>query len=82
LFAGNILRQPAYLNYNFQFRVINSKLFNSKEIDDFIYEMLPNTDYAMKYTFWIGLWPGLDKNDLDFMVEKINSYLANQGIRV
>ncbi len=82
LFAGNILRQPAYLNYNFQFRVINSKLFNSREIDDFIYEMLPNTDYAMKYTFWIGLWPGLDKNDLDFMVEKINAYLVNQGIRV
>lgn len=74
LFAGNILRQPAYLDHNFEFRIIDSALMQSSQIDDLVYELLPNTDYAMRNTFWIGVWPGLDQDDLDYIIEVFKKY--------
>jgi len=35
---------------------------------------LTNTDIIMNDTFWIGVYPGLSKNMLDFVVEKLKSY--------
>jgi CDP-4-dehydro-6-deoxyglucose reductase, E1 len=32
---------------------------------------LKNTDIIMNQTFWIGLYPGLEKNHLDFVVSKL-----------
>lgn len=76
LFAGNILRQPAYLGYDFEFRVLDSDLLRSSQIDDFVYELLPNTDYSMRNTFWIGVWPGLMEKDLDYFIAVFKSYFA------
>jgi CDP-6-deoxy-D-xylo-4-hexulose-3-dehydrase len=76
LFAGNILRQPAYLDYDFEFRVLDSDLLRSSQIDDFVYELLPNTDYSMRNTFWIGVWPGLVEEDLDYFITVFKSYFA------
>lgn len=36
---------------------------------------LENTDVVMNDTFWIGLWPGLDKTHLDYMIEKLKTIL-------
>ena len=37
---------------------------------------LENTDYIMNNSFWIGVYPGLTKEMLDFMVDKIETYLG------
>ena len=52
LFAGNLLRQPAYEGW--EYRVVGE---------------LTNTDYVMNHVFWIGVYPGLTKAMLDFIVE-------------
>jgi CDP-6-deoxy-D-xylo-4-hexulose-3-dehydrase len=37
---------------------------------------LSNTDNVMNNTFWIGVQPALTKEMLEFVVEKIESYLG------
>jgi CDP-4-dehydro-6-deoxyglucose reductase, E1 len=37
---------------------------------------LDNTDYIMNNSFWIGVYPGLTKEMLDFMVDKIETFLG------
>jgi CDP-6-deoxy-D-xylo-4-hexulose-3-dehydrase len=37
---------------------------------------LPNTDYAMNHVFWIGVYPGLTKEMLDFVAETIFDFAA------
>ena len=38
---------------------------------------LNNTDRVMKDTFWIGVYPGLTQQMLDFVIEKLESYFLN-----
>jgi CDP-4-dehydro-6-deoxyglucose reductase, E1 len=40
---------------------------------------LPNTDYVMNHVFWIGVYPGLTKNMLDFVVETIFEFATASG---
>ncbi|MBF0464158.1 MAG: lipopolysaccharide biosynthesis protein RfbH [Nitrospirae bacterium] len=56
IFAGNMLKQPAFTNGDFQYRV---------------YGELKNTDIVMDNTFWVGVYPGINKEMLDFMISKI-----------
>ncbi|WP_291995351.1 lipopolysaccharide biosynthesis protein RfbH [Candidatus Accumulibacter sp. ACC003] len=37
---------------------------------------LPNTDRVMNDTFWIGLWPGLSTDMLDYAADKIGEFLG------
>ncbi|HWO30030.1 MAG TPA: lipopolysaccharide biosynthesis protein RfbH [Candidatus Acidoferrum sp.] len=37
---------------------------------------LPNTDYVMNQVFWIGVYPGLTKEMLDFVAESIFDFAA------
>jgi CDP-6-deoxy-D-xylo-4-hexulose-3-dehydrase len=39
---------------------------------------LKNTDIIMNDTFWIGVWPGLTKSMLDFVIESIHSILEKK----
>jgi CDP-6-deoxy-D-xylo-4-hexulose-3-dehydrase len=38
---------------------------------------LTNTDLIMNNTFWIGVWPGLTTEMLDYMIEKIHEILMS-----
>lgn len=59
LFAGNITKQPAYLN-------INSRVVGE----------LPNTNFIMNNTFFIGVYPGNGKVEIDYVVGKFEEFLS------
>jgi len=58
LFAGNILRHPIFdhLVENVDYRVIGD---------------LPNTEKIMNDSFWIGVYPGMSDEKLEYMIKKI-----------
>jgi CDP-4-dehydro-6-deoxyglucose reductase, E1 len=37
---------------------------------------LPNTDQVMLNTFWLGVWPGLTENMLDFVIETLRDLIV------
>ena len=37
---------------------------------------LKNTDYIMNHSFWIGVYPGLTREMLDFVVLKLENFLG------
>jgi CDP-6-deoxy-D-xylo-4-hexulose-3-dehydrase len=52
IFAGNILRQPAY--EGIEARVVGD---------------LPVSDQVMRGGFFVGIYPGLDRTRLDYMLD-------------
>jgi CDP-6-deoxy-D-xylo-4-hexulose-3-dehydrase len=67
VFAGNLLRQPAYEGY--PHRVIGN---------------LTNTDFVMNQVFWIGVFPGLTNQMLDFISRSITEFtkIAVSGLQI
>lgn len=65
MFAGNILRQPAYRNVDV--RVVGD---------------LTNTDIVMRRTFWVGVYPGLTAEMLDYIAHSIKEFIANPSVAV
>lgn len=65
IFAGNLLRQPAYLG------------LDARVISD-----LRNSDIVMTRSFWLGVYPGLTTEMLDYVADVLISYLReNAGKR-
>jgi CDP-6-deoxy-D-xylo-4-hexulose-3-dehydrase len=61
LFAGNIIRQPAYENV--KYRVVGN---------------LANTDYIMKNTFFIGVYPGIEEKKMSYILDTFNKFFTEQ----
>jgi CDP-6-deoxy-D-xylo-4-hexulose-3-dehydrase len=61
MFAGNILKQPAYMNS--EFRVVGN---------------LTNTDIVMNNSFWLGVYPGLTLEMLDYVISATTEFFANR----
>ncbi|MFC1551698.1 lipopolysaccharide biosynthesis protein RfbH [Candidatus Latescibacterota bacterium] len=61
LFAGNLLRQPAYHDINH--RTISS---------------LENTDRIMNDTFILGTFPGMDKDKIEYIMDKISKFVRSK----
>ena len=47
-----------------------------KNVDYRVVGDLTNTDKIMNDTFWVGVYPGLTEEMLDFVAEKIESYFG------
>lgn len=77
LFAGNILRQPMIVENDVQLRIGNSKLMNSKELSEDDYKKLPNTEFIMNNTFWVGVFPALSEKELDKTSSVIHEFILN-----
>ena len=60
VFAGNILKQPAYA-----------------DIDREIRGSLANTDKVMNDSFFVGVYPGITKDRLDFMLDSFDEFFKN-----
>jgi CDP-6-deoxy-D-xylo-4-hexulose-3-dehydrase len=41
---------------------------------------LQNTDKIMEDAFWIGVWPGLTDNHLDYMVDMLSKIIKSKGV--
>lgn len=61
IFAGNILRQPAY--QNIEYRAVSD---------------LTNSDTVMNRSFWIGTYPGLTKDMLDYAADSVIDYVEGR----
>ncbi len=78
LFAGNILRQPMFVESEIPMRIGNSDLIFSNELNDDYYKLLPNTDFIMNNTFWVGIFPALGKKELDKTCDLIHKFISQQ----
>lgn len=58
LFAGNLLRQPAYAG-----------------IEHRLAGQLTETDRVMNQTFWIGVYPGLSGEMIDYVISSLNEII-------
>lgn len=75
LFAGNILRQPMLVDNDIELRINNSGILNSKNLTEEHYAMLPNTDFIMNNTFWVGTFPALGEKELDKTSDLIHKFI-------
>ncbi|OGH99371.1 MAG: lipopolysaccharide biosynthesis protein RfbH [Candidatus Melainabacteria bacterium GWA2_34_9] len=75
LFSGNILRQPVFVNNHFALRIRDSEVLYSDELTEEHYKMLPNTEFIMNNTFWIGVWPGLEEKDLNHILKTFEQFI-------
>jgi CDP-6-deoxy-D-xylo-4-hexulose-3-dehydrase len=39
---------------------------------------LTNTDRIMNHTFWLGLWPGLEEEHFDYMVDRMDAFFKSR----
>lgn len=75
LFAGNILRQPMFVDDEIALRIGNSGQLNSKDLCEEHYKMLPNTDFVMNNTFWVGTFPALSEKDIEKISVLIHKFV-------
>lgn len=68
LFAGNMTRHPMFdsMVLNTDYRVIGD---------------LKVTDKIMNDSFWIGLYPGMGDDAINYMVKKIREFIQIKGLR-
>lgn len=65
LFAGNILRHPAYKGKDYNIRVVGS---------------LENSDQVMKNTFLFAAHHGLDDDQIEYLTHTIAKFLMERGV--
>ena len=76
LFAGNILRQPMFVDNDINFRIGGSKLINSKDLNEDIYKLLPRTDFIMNNTFWVGTFPALGEAEIIIISDTVHKFVT------
>lgn len=60
IFAGNLLHHPAYIKIRDNFKIVGK---------------MKNSDLIMNGAFWIGVWPGIDKEKMGYIKEKIEVFI-------
>ncbi|KKP34961.1 MAG: DegT/DnrJ/EryC1/StrS aminotransferase family enzyme [Candidatus Roizmanbacteria bacterium GW2011_GWA2_32_13] len=65
IFSGNLLRHPAYVNRKKNFKIIGDH---------------KNADLIMNNAFWLGVYPGITKEIMEYIKEKIVNFLEIYNI--
>jgi CDP-6-deoxy-D-xylo-4-hexulose-3-dehydrase len=63
LFAGNITKQPYFINYNIKHRISGT---------------LHNTDLIMNNSFWIGVSPAINNTMLEYVVAEFDKFIKTK----
>lgn len=63
LFGGNLLKQPIFTENNYNYRVVGN---------------LQNTDIIMNNTFWIGVWPGINDECINYIVDTFKKFINDR----
>lgn len=79
LFAGNILRQPCFVENDIKLRINDSEILSSKDLTEADYKKLPNTEYIMNNTFWVGVHPSVETCGLDKISDLIHKFIKTNG---
>lgn len=74
LFAGNILRQPMFTQNDIPLRIGAGPLVRSGELGEAHYAQLPNADFIMNRTFWVGCFPALGEAELTRTADTIRAF--------
>lgn len=64
LFGGNLIKQPYFIDNKIEYRVIGD---------------LKNTDIVMNNTFWVGCYPGLNLEMLNYVLESFGEFIKKYG---
>ena len=66
LFAGNLTKHPAFDQYvdGVDYRTVND---------------LPITSYIMQNSFWIGVYPGMTEEKLQYMIDTIKAFVSSKS---
>ena len=80
LFAGNILRQPMIVENDIPLRIGSGALMSSKQLSEEDYKLLPDTEFIMNNTFWVGVFPALGENELDRTSEVIHDFVNKKAL--
>ena len=63
VFAGNLLRHPAYMN-----------LENKRVVGK-----LTNADRIMTHAFWLGVYPGIGVAEMEYVLEILSNFLKHEA---
>lgn len=80
LFAGNLLRQPALVNDEIALRIGNSPVLKSCNLTEKEYALLPNTEFIMNNTFWVGTFPALGEEELARVSQTIHDFVKEHKV--
>lgn len=78
LFAGNMLKQPAFVDNHIKIRIRKSLMLYSSRLYEKYYNMLPNTDTIMNNSFWIGVWPGISKKEIMYVISIFKKFFEEE----
>jgi CDP-4-dehydro-6-deoxyglucose reductase, E1 len=70
LFAGNLIKHPCFDDL----RTTESKRFR-------VVGTLDATNRIMERSFWVGVYPGMSVEQLQYMVERIAHFCTTKGVR-
>ena len=75
LFAGNLLRQPMMVDNDIPLRIGSSPVLKSCDLTEKEYALLPQTDFIMNHTFWVGTFPALGEAEMEKIAQTIRHFV-------